>query len=244
MECRSKIGPLYQDYEGCDYEHFWKGAGKEYLDRLERLITSHALPGGQSIVEVGAGFGRLGICYTGKYAEVHMVEPASNLRTAALRLYGEAVRYHDASVYNLPFSDSVFDSVLMVRVFHHLGDPQAALQELWRILKPGGTLVFNYSNKRNLKHVIKFLVGRATNPFTRDIDRYHDSLFGHHPQFIDILLDTVGFRIREEYATGNFDKVVNIMPVLIKVMDPSLVLARHLGYFRIAPAQFVVAVKT
>jgi ubiquinone/menaquinone biosynthesis C-methylase UbiE len=243
MEYRSSIGPLYQDYEGCDYEHFWKGAGKEYLDRLERLITSHTLAGGQSIVEVGAGFGRLGSCYSSKYAEVHMVEPASNLRMAATRLYGDVVKYHEASVYNLPFSDSVFDSVLMVRVFHHLGDPQAALQELWRILKPGGTLVFNYSNKRNLKHIIKFFVGLAANPFTRDIDRYHSSLFGHHPQFIETLLDSVGFRITEEYATGVFDKMVNIMPFLLNVMRPSLVVARLLGYSRIAPAQFVVAVK-
>jgi ubiquinone/menaquinone biosynthesis C-methylase UbiE len=243
MEYRSSIGPLYQDYEGCDYEHFWKGAGKEYLDRLERLITNHTLPGGQSIVEVGAGFGRLGSCYSSKYAEVHMVEPASNLRMAAARLYRDVVKYYDASVYNLPFSDSAFDSVLMVRVFHHLGDPQAALEELWRILKPGGTLVLNYSNKRNVKHIIKFLVGRATNPFTRDIDRYHSSFFGHHPQSVAMLLDTVGFRITEEYATGVFDKIVNIMPFLLNVMTPSLVVARLLGYVRIAPAQFVVAVK-
>ena len=131
----------------------------------------------------------------------------------------------------------------MVRVFHHLGDPQAALRELWRILKPGGTLVFNYSNKRNLKHIIKFFVGRATNPFTRDIDRYHRSLFGHHPQFIETLLDTVGFRITEEYATGVFDKIVNVMPFLLTFMRPSLGVARLLGNLRIAPAQFVVAVK-
>jgi ubiquinone/menaquinone biosynthesis C-methylase UbiE len=243
MEQRASIGPLYQDYEGCDYEHFWKGAGKEYLDKLERLITSHALPGGQSIVEVGAGFGRLGSCYTSKYETVHMVEPASNLRMAASRLYGDVVKYHDASVYNLPFTDSAFDSVLMVRVFHHLGDPQAALEELRRVLKPGGTLVFNYSNKRNLKHILKFFIGRASNPFTRDIDRYHSSLFGHHPQFVAKLMDSVGFRITEEYATGVFDKLVNLRPSLLKVMSPSLRAARILGKFRIAPAQFVVAVK-
>jgi demethylmenaquinone methyltransferase/2-methoxy-6-polyprenyl-1,4-benzoquinol methylase len=41
----------------------------------------------------------------------------------------------------LPFPDNSFERILMVDAFHHLIDQPAAAGELWRALKPGGTLV-------------------------------------------------------------------------------------------------------
>ena len=71
-------GLPWKGYEGHDYEGFWTGPGKHYLDQLEQAIVTDALPGGEAIVEIGAGFGRLGPCYIGRYRRVQMVEPASN----------------------------------------------------------------------------------------------------------------------------------------------------------------------
>jgi hypothetical protein len=95
-------GLSWKGYEGEDYEQFWTGPGKKYLDRLERAIVSEALTGGEAVVDIGAGFGRLGDCYIGKYRAVHMVEPASNLREIAKRHYGSSASYHEASVESLP----------------------------------------------------------------------------------------------------------------------------------------------
>jgi hypothetical protein len=50
----------WKGYEGQDYEGFWTGPGKQYLDTLERAIATHTLPGGDAVVEIGAGIGRLG----------------------------------------------------------------------------------------------------------------------------------------------------------------------------------------
>jgi len=232
-----------KDYEGVDYERFWTGPGKRYLDRLEQKIVKHVLPGGGSLVEIGAGFGRLAPCYMDKYRDVHMVEPASNLRASAVSTFGDAIHYHDASVYALPFPDSSFDAVLMVRVFHHLHDSEAALKELHRILRPDGTLVFSYSNLRNPGRILKFLLGKVPSPFTASKQEYLPDLFGHSPARLRSLIHDAGFVLKEQYATCILNRAVDAFPVLLRLINPPLVLERIVGALEIAPANFVVALK-
>jgi SAM-dependent methyltransferase len=50
------------------------------------------------------------------------------------------VQFKHASVYDLPFEDSTFDAVLVHAMLYHLGEPMKALQELRRVLKPGGLI--------------------------------------------------------------------------------------------------------
>lgn len=234
----------WKGYEGQDYEQFWVGPGKKYLDEIEHLIVARALPGGEAMADIGAGFGRLANCYMGKYRKVNLVEPAGNLRQVAQRNYGPAASYHDASVTQLPFSSESLDAVLMVRVCHHLGDPTSALLEIHRVLKSGGTLVFNYSNKLNAKRILQWLLGRVPCPFNRDIEPYAQTLFGHHPCFVNDVLSKVGFEVIEQYGTGVMDKLVNALPWLGRFIPPSLTRARLTGWLRLAPSQFIVARKT
>lgn len=45
-----------------------------------------------------------------------------------------------ADLLDLPVADGAMDVVFCLGVLHHLEDPEAGLRELWRALKPGGTL--------------------------------------------------------------------------------------------------------
>lgn len=48
--------------------------------------------------------------------------------------------YPEHSIFDLPFGDETFDAVVTDQVLEHLeGEPQRAIDETFRVLKPGGT---------------------------------------------------------------------------------------------------------
>lgn len=51
------------------------------------------------------------------------------------------VRFVEASVYELPLEDETIDIATIARTLHHLDRPEVALDELGRVLRPGGRLV-------------------------------------------------------------------------------------------------------
>ncbi len=50
------------------------------------------------------------------------------------------------SVLDLPFEENVFDFVISSEVIEHTPNPKKAIEEMYRVLKPGGTLVLSTPN--------------------------------------------------------------------------------------------------
>jgi ubiquinone/menaquinone biosynthesis C-methylase UbiE len=53
------------------------------------------------------------------------------------------LRFEAASVYKLPFPDQSFNAVYSHALFEHLSEPLTGLQELWRVLRPGGLVALS-----------------------------------------------------------------------------------------------------
>lgn len=56
-----------------------------------------------------------------------------------------------ADILNLPFKDNQFDVILCNHVLEHIADDKKAMQELYRVLKPGGFGVFQVPQDCNLE---------------------------------------------------------------------------------------------
>ena len=53
----------------------------------------------------------------------------------------ENVTVENADITNLRFADNTFDKVVAANVIHLLDDPQKAIDELKRVVKPGGLII-------------------------------------------------------------------------------------------------------
>jgi ubiquinone/menaquinone biosynthesis C-methylase UbiE len=71
-------------------------------------------------------------------ATEEMLEKAK-ARCAKAGLGNVAYRFGDAE--NLPFEDAEFEGVVTRLAIHHFANPQRALDEMFRVLRPGGTAV-------------------------------------------------------------------------------------------------------
>jgi ubiquinone/menaquinone biosynthesis C-methylase UbiE len=51
------------------------------------------------------------------------------------------VEFKSGDAENLPFADAQFDGAVTRAAVHHFADPQRAINEMFRVLRPGGTVV-------------------------------------------------------------------------------------------------------
>ena len=99
---------------------------------------------GLRVADVGCGTGRHALWLAEAGAEVDAFDASAGMMAKAReKLAAHGVRFHEHVLPEpLPVADGSFDVVLFALVADHVDDLEAAFRDLWRVLKPGGTLVF------------------------------------------------------------------------------------------------------
>jgi SAM-dependent methyltransferase len=64
-----------------------------------------------------------------------------------------------ASVLELPFEDATFDYVYSIGCLHHTGNLERSVQEVHRVLVPGGRAVVMLYNRHSLRR-LRYAIGR------------------------------------------------------------------------------------
>ncbi len=88
-----------------------------------------------SFLDVGAGTGRAMLALRSAFpdATVAGIEPVAALRSVAVRKGVDSATLTDGDAAALPFPDGSFDVATMFGVLHHVKDPTACIEELFRV---------------------------------------------------------------------------------------------------------------
>jgi SAM-dependent methyltransferase len=121
---------------------FTEGADPEYVEQILPLAVEE-LNGRRRVLDVGCGDGqiaRLALAQCGASVAVGIDPTAAQLVAAQSR--GGGAFYARSFAAPLPFADSSFDAVVACLVFEHIEDATAAIEEVARVLVPGGRFCF------------------------------------------------------------------------------------------------------
>jgi SAM-dependent methyltransferase len=123
-------------------------AGKLRWARRVKMLSRHLGPG-MSVLELGCGTGYFTRELARSGADVVAIDVSPELlEIAKANCSVSNVRYEIQNAYALSYRDDVFDSVVGSSVLHHL-EIEEALREIYRVLKPSGTIYFTEPNMLN-----------------------------------------------------------------------------------------------
>jgi len=188
------------------------------VERRRRIVAALALRAGEAILDVGSGPGNQIFemsSMIGPGGRVQGIDPAeSAIAIASRRCSGLSnVHFELGDAAQLPFDDKTFDAAMSSQVFEYLENVGGALQEIYRVLRPGGrvlihdtdwgALLWRSSDSQRMTRVMEVWDRHLVDP--------------HLPQTLDFKLRDAGFsdievepivQIETEFDPGSISGVL------------------------------------
>jgi len=197
---------FFEEAERVRYKHHF------YLPELFDEIARRK-PGGK-LLEVGCSMGtdllqlaRRGMKVTG----IDLTEEGIKLAEKRFAMYGLPAELKIDDAENLSFADNTFDVVYSFGVLHHTPDTQKSIDEVLRVLKPGGLAVIMLYHRRSFNYVVHRLLNAPFDGNWKDrcpIERTYvkSELFDLFRNYKNVAIDI------EYFMTTGFGIVWDLLP--------------------------------
>lgn len=201
-------------YDNYDYSAYWEE--RDYEHRSEVIVLKDLLekiPRIQTILEIGAGFGRLAPYYLHRAKKIILTDPsAKHMQMARKSFKSKKFKFIQgkASTLDKKLRKGSADLVIVVRVLHHIDDIDTFFETISRLLSHKGYLILEFANKRHFKAVMEhFFRGDVTflfDIFPKEVSTKKSKplpFLNYHPDEITRKLNAHGFDVLEKRSVSN-----------------------------------------
>ncbi len=156
------------EFDVAMYDRFLRGMrdkGWMQTDLIIKFGIQHGLA-----LEVGPGPGYLGLEWLKKMTDAQLkgleISPAMiQIAERNAKEYGFAnrVEYVKGDAQTMPFDDNFFDGIFTNGSLHEWAQPQKILNEIYRVLKPGGKYLIS-DLRRDMNPLVEWFMKLVTQP--------------------------------------------------------------------------------
>jgi ubiquinone/menaquinone biosynthesis C-methylase UbiE len=207
---RLKLLP-YRQYVGVNREdpirfYHWPLVGPLYRRRIELCLAE--CHGGQRVLEIGFGSGVSFPNLRDLYAEIYGLDLTASVAevTAMFAALQIKTDLRNGDVLEMPYADNFFDTVLLISILEHLKPDRlvAAFQEIKRVLKPAGQIVYGVPVERPFMVFMFRLLG--TDIRTHHFSTERDVLAAARAVLSPVRVLPLRSLIGQVYEVGHFVK--------------------------------------
>ena len=139
--------------------HYDRLIGRFMSSRMDRMADLLSCAPEEVVLDLGGGTGLLARRLVGRCGEIHLLDESPRMLEQVRQ---EKIITKVGSGTKAPYPDRFFDAVILSDVLHHVHEQDLLLDEVRRMLKPGGRLLVN---EVDLERFLGRMVGRIENLF-------------------------------------------------------------------------------
>ncbi len=206
-------------------DSLWHSLVRAHLD-LSRDVD------GRDVLEIGCGRGGFS-CWMATHGHANRQVAIDYSETAVqkAREYAESrglatIRWQVGDIQSIAYPDAAFDTVVSCETIEHVPTPRQAVQELFRVLKPGGRLFLttpNYFGTLGLYRGYLRARGRKFTEVGQPINQ-----FTMIPRTL-LWLRSTGFRVRGMDGIGHYVPFPGRPPIRLVALDGARAFTRWLA---------------
>lgn len=122
------------------YDLMMSGDGRSYARIVSRM--KKVLDREMTVLELACGTGLLSVRLAGSVKLLEATDFSEEMiRQAKAKTHSSRLRFSVQDATSLPYAEETFDAAVISNALHIMPEPEKALAEIRRVLKPGGILI-------------------------------------------------------------------------------------------------------